>query len=153
MKRFINLICVLLLCATLVPNNVLSAASTEVTEDCIYFEDGSYISIEISSVETRSNTVKRGNKTYTYKNSDGVEQWRTVLYGTFTYTGTSSTCTASSCSITISNNNWYEVSKTTGKSGSSATAELVMGRKLLGITVDKETVNMILTCDANGNLS
>lgn len=75
MKRFINLICVLLLCATLVPNNVLAAASTEVTEDCIYFEDGSYISIEISSVETRSNTVKRGNKTYTYKNSDGVEQW------------------------------------------------------------------------------
>lgn len=153
MRSFTKTICVLLLCTILVPQNVLAATSATETEACIYFEDGSYISIEISAIETRSSTIKRGNKTYIYKNSDGVEQWRAVLYGTFTYTGTSSTCTASSCSVTTSNSNWYEVSKTIGKSGSSATAELVMGRKLLGITVDKETVNMILTCDANGNLS
>lgn len=40
-----------------------------------------------------------------------------------------------------------------GKSGNTATADLVMGRKFLGITVQKETLNMTLTCDANGNLS
>ena len=34
-----------------------------------------------------------------------------------------------------------------------AVGELTMGRKFLGITVEKVPVSMRITCDANGNLS
>lgn len=129
------------------------AATAEDNDDIIYFDDGSYIVIEISSIDTRASSIKRGSKTYTYKGNDGIEEWRAVLYGTFTYTGSSATCTASSCSVSITDTDWYEVSKTVSKSGASAIVDLTMGRKLLGITVKKQAVNITLTCDANGNLS
>ncbi len=153
MKHMTKLICVMLICAALLPGKALAAEYPVKTEEMICFEDGSYITVEISVMEERSSTVKRGNKTYVYRSNDGTEEWRAVLYGTFTYTGTTSTCTAASSSVTISDSRWYVVSETAGKNGRSAVGELTMGRKWLGITVDKETVNMRITCDANGNLS
>lgn len=137
----------------LFPCNVRAAVNTTENDEIIQFEDGSYITTEISISETRATSTKTASKTYVYKNSSGTEQWRAVLSGTYSYTGTTSNCTSSSCNVTITNTNWYVVSKTVGKSGSSAVAELTMGRKLLGITVDNKTISMKLTCDANGNLS
>lgn len=153
MNKGLKFIVVILLLLALLPMNVFASENTEYTADIIYLEDGSYITIETQVLQTRATQTRVGNKTYTYSNSSDVEEWKAVLTGTFTYTGTTSTCTASSCTVTITNTNWYEVSKTAGKSGNTATADLVMGRKFLGITVQKETLNMTLTCDANGNLS
>ena len=55
--------------------------------------------------------------------------------------------------MTITNTNWYIVSKSATKSGNAAVGELTMGRKFLGIIVEKVPVSMRITCDANGNLS
>lgn len=149
MKKIISWCLVVLIVFSLLPLSVF--AST--VEDVVYFEDGSYIEVQLEQKEARASGSKTGNKTYTYKASDGTAQWKAVLTGTFTYTGSSSTCTASSCSVTIYKTDWYTISKSASKSGNKATGTATMGRKSLGVTVDKKTANMSLSCDANGNLS
>jgi len=154
MKRFLSMALVsVLLVVAFLPINTYASTSTQADENIIYFEDGSYITIELTCAETRASGTKTGSKTYRFNNSNGVEQWRAVLRGTFSYTGSSATCTAASCDVTISNSSFYVVSKDVSKSGNAALCELVMGKKLLGITVSKDTINMQITCDANGNLS
>lgn len=125
----------------------------EADTNIIYLDDGSYITVELTWADTRATNTKTATKTYTNKASNGDEQWRAVLRGTFTYTGTTVACTAASCDVTITNTNWYIVSKSATKSGNAAVGELTMGRKFLGITVEKIPVSMRITCDANGNLS
>ncbi len=153
MKHFLKILVLTLLIVSLLPFSTLAATDIREEDGIIYLDDGSYITIELLCVETRASGTKTGSKTYTYRDSDGAEEWRAVLSGTFTYTGTSATCTASSCNVAITDTAWHTISKTASKSGSSALGELVMGRKFLGITIVKETVNMRITCDANGNLS
>lgn len=153
MKKSLKAILLALLIVAMLPVSVFAATETSETESVIYLDNGSYITIELSCMESRASGTKTGSKTYRYYGNDGAEEWRAVLYGTFTYTGTTATCTASSCSVTITDTDWYVVSKATSKSGASALGELTMGRKWLGITVDKETLSMKITCDANGNLS
>lgn len=140
-----------ILIISLVPIHALATAST--TEDIIRFDDGSYILISVVSLETRATSTRTGSKTYKHINALGAELWNATLTGTFTYDGTTSICTNSSVSVNIVNSAWYIVSSESGKIGNSATGELTMGRKTLGITTTKETINMSLTCDANGNLS
>lgn len=150
-KRLFSCLLVLLL-AFAFPINAV-AASIPSAQEVIYFEDGSYITVTLSEVQTRASGTKSGNKTYRYYNSNDVELWRAVLTGTFTYTGSSATCTASSCNVTISNTAWYVVSKTASKSGNTAKASIVMGRKLLGVTIEKKSAELSLSCSANGTLS
>ena len=138
---------------TLLPTNTYAAANLEADTNIIYLDDGSYITVELTWADTRATNTKTATKTYTNKASNGDEQWRAVLRGTFTYTGTTVACTAASCDVTITNTNWSIVSKSATKSGNAAVGELTMGRKFLGITVDKVPVSMRITCDANGNLS
>lgn len=129
------------------------ATNTIETPSVIYLDDGSYITITVSEIETRASGTKTGKKTYTCTANSGTVCWDATLTGTFTYTGSSATCTYSDCSVTIYENNWYTVSKSAAKSGNTATATVTMGRKVLGITIAKDTYNMVLSCDANGNLS
>lgn len=153
MKQFSKIVILAFLIVALLPVNVFAATNTTVADGTIYLEDGSYITVTLSCKDSRATSSKTASRTYTYYNSNDVEQWRAVLTGSFTYTGSTSSCTSSSCNVTITNTNWYVVSKTASKSGSSATADLTMGKKLLGITVSKKSISMKLTCDANGNLS
>ena len=149
MKRCITLALIILFIVAMMPTNVFAVEA----KDVIRFDDGSYITVEIINMDTRATSTKTGSKVYTYRNSDGDQQWKATLTGTFTYTGSSSTCTSSSCNVSITDSDWYVVSKTTSTSGSSATTDLTMGLKYLGITVDKVSVSLKLTCDKNGNLS
>ena len=141
------------LLAAILPFGTL--ATDEVSENVshVYYEDGSYLKITITESMSRASGTKTGSKKYEHLDSNGNLCWTATLRGTFTYTGTSATCTASSCDVSISNSAYYVVSKTVGKSGGSATATLTMGRKLLGITISKDTYDLKLTCDKNGNLS
>lgn len=143
--------CVLLLSLLLTFPNY--ATATTQSQNTIYFEDGSYVTIETFVTGTRGTSTKTASRVYTYYANNGNIDWSATLNGTFTYTGTSSTCTAASCTISISNSNWYEIGKNSSKIGSSAVADVTMGYKILGITTNRKTVNMSLTCDANGNLS
>lgn len=152
MKRTTCILVLLLLVMSVLPMGTFAAEETCITEDVIYFNDGSYITIEI--VEDYGRTTARKTKNYVYRDSDGEEQWRASLIGTFTYNGTTATCTDSSCDVTITNTAWSATSKTVGKSGASATAQLTMTKKLLGfITTQEETLNMSLTCSPTGVFS
>lgn len=148
-----KVLCLLVLFCILLPCIIITGSANESSTEVVYLDDGGYLTIYVSAIDTRSSTVKNGSKTYQYTNSNGEVSWKAVLNGTFTYTGSSATCTASSCTVTVYDSAWYQVSKTTGKSGGTATAELTMGYKFLGVTTKKVPVSMTLTCDANGNLS
>ncbi len=151
MKR---IICAVLICSLLLCGMPVNCFAEEIKE-CVVdvFEDGSYLTDELIVVQYRVNNTKSGTRIRNYYTSDGTLEWKAVLSGTFTYTGTTSTCTSSSCNVTIYNSDWYTVSKSASKSGNTATASVTMGKKLLGVTVATIPVSLTLTCDNNGNLS
>lgn len=151
MKRLISLALLMILLSTL-PLNTLAAERYD-EQMTTYFEDGSYLVETIEEHEMRASGTKSGSKTKTFYDSNSEIKWKTVLNGTFTYSGTSSTCTSSNCNVTIYSSEWYTVSKSATKSGNTANASVTMGEKLLGVTVRKVSTNLSLSCDANGNLS
>lgn len=152
MKQCLKRVLIILFAVILLPINGFIARAESVT-DFMYLEDGSYITITLSTSRDRAAGTKTATKTYVYHANDGTEEWRAVLTGSFRYTGSSSSCTNSSCAVEIANTKWYIVSKTAYTNGNSALADLVMGYKWLGITTKKFTVNLSMSCDANGNLS
>lgn len=153
MKHYLKLIFLTVLIFSLLPINTIAVVDTEISKNIVYLEDGSYITVELAWIESRVANSRTGSKTYTHQASNGDINWKAVLRGTFSYTGDSATCITSTCDVTITDTNWYEISKVVGRSGSSAICDLTMGRKLLGIKIDEVSVDIKLTCDANGNLS
>lgn len=152
MKRFICILLAGILACSVFASSVSAAeAESEIVIFC--FEDGSYLTEFFTSFSGRASGSKSGNKGVTYYDSDGTAQWRAVLSGTFTYTGASATCTASSINVTIYDTDCYVVSKSATKSGNTATGNATVGEKVLGITVSRVPVTISLKCDANGNLS
>ena len=144
---------VFMLCAALiVPLLPVVGYAAEGEKEIMHFADGSYLLIELSANGSRATEQVTGNKKYTYYDGNNTAQWRATLTGTFTYTGSSATCTASSVDMTIYNSDWYVSYKTAGKSGNKATASVMMKK-----TSDKVTssvpVSLTLSCDASGNLS
>lgn len=152
-KNFFGILLVMVLLFTLLPHHALAAEIAEDSSEVITLENGNYIVVTTEEFGTRATQTKSGSKKYTYSNNSGEVEWVITLSGTFTYTGTTSTCTASSVDVTINASKWYVVSESASKSGSTATANVTMGRKFLGITVEKLDNNLTLTCDKNGNLS
>ena len=119
-----------------------------------YFDDGSYLVTTITEETTNSRAnTKTGSKTTTYSGADGVTEWTYKITGTFSYTGSTSTCTAVSDSYTISNDNWHMSSHSCSKSGNTANGTVTMKYKVLGITANTITRNISLSCSASGTLS
>ena len=147
MKKTISI----LLCLVVFLSNLLVPVLASETITIIPQENGDYIEVEIIYLPTRASTSS--TKTYTYKDSSGVAQWKALLSGTFTYNGTTSSCTNSTVGVTIYNDAWYMVSKSATKSGSAAYGTVTMGHKVLGATTSQKTYNLFLICDKDGNLS
>ena len=120
----------------------------------IALSDGGYTVVEIETVDTRAAYTRVGSKTATrYDENDNV-LFVIKLTATFECDNVNSaTCISCACTVTISDTSWYEVSKTTTKNGNTASTEVVMGKKILGITYNKETTNLTITCSVNGILS
>lgn len=150
MKRILCGVLVMVLVLSILP---IYGNAAENKAETIYFEDGSYMIVETITSGSRASGSLTGSKPATYYSSSGVAQWKAVLTGSFTYTGSSAVCTASSVAVTVYNSTWYEISKSASKSGDTATASVTMGQKVGGITTLKVPADISLTCDANGNLS
>lgn len=147
MKQLISLtLCVVLLML------VLPVTGNAAEQETIYFADGSYMTVEIIHCAVRTSGNVTGSKKYTYYDDNDASQWKTVLTGSFTYTGSSATCTSSSVDVTIYNSSWYTSYKTASKSGNKAKASVTMKISNNDTTLSVP-VNLTLTCDANGNLS
>lgn len=132
---------------------VRAEAAQIVETEIEYLPDGGYIETVVTESVSRASGTKTGTKVKRQVDADGNEQWAIQLQGTFSYNGTSASCTNAVCNVSVSASNWYVVSKAAGKSGAVATADVTMGRKVLGITVAKNQYALTLTCDKNGNLS
>ena len=151
MKRVVTWCLLIAMIGCIIPTFGYAAA----TEDKIVavFGDGSYITEEIAVTQPRASGSKAGTKSHTYYSEDGTAKWKATLTGTFSYTGTSATCTGASCNVTIYDSAWHTISKTATKSGNTANASVTIGKKLLGVTVAQIPTSISITCDNNGNLS
>lgn len=160
MKRSICLfLSILLTLSTLpFPTSAESYAETVlVSKTTEFLADGSYVLIAIyeNSVQTRSSTYKKyGSKAYTFYNASGEALWKYTVDGVFTVNiGVSAVCTTSVHNYEIYNSNWSCSSANSYASGNQAISNGEFVKKLLGITVERESFQVVLTCDSNGNLS
>ena len=131
MKRSACSILAMLLLVSALSMNCYAIDDKSEIYNTIHFDDGSYLTECIYITQTRSSGTVSGRKVDTYYASDAATAWQAVLKGTFSYTGSSATCTASSCDVTIYDSAWYIVSKSASKSGNKATASVTMGLKHL----------------------
>ena len=117
------------------------------------FDDGSQLleGLPVVTVETRGSVT--AHKPYYHRNSSGAVLWTATVTGTFTYNGSTSSCTNATYGTQINNTAWSEQSGSAYPSGNSAIADVVMMRKILFIVLETVPVTITLTCDKNGNLS
>ncbi len=153
MKKIISILLTMVI-VVMLPITAFASEDTSSSNEnsyTTYFDDGSYSVTTIT--ESLARSTKSGSKTTTVYNSSDEALWKVTVNGSFTYTGSSVTCTSASHSITIYNDDWYTYSQSSYKSGNKAIANVVMKRKFLGIVVETKEANLTLTCDVNGNLS
>ena len=153
MKKIISVMLVIASLILMIPTVSVSAQDRTISSDIIYLEDGGYIHIELTDEHNFARATDTKSKNYTRYNGNDEMLWKTTLTGSFTYNGVTSSCTSCNCTVTIYNDAWYTSSKTSWVSGNTANATVEFGRKMLGVTVKRETVDLTLTCDKNGNFS
>ena len=146
MKRVVSVLMLVFFLFSALPMAVPAEA---VSEERIELGDGYYLIAETFQSGARASKSVSGSKPYTCYDSAGTALWKVTLYGTFTYTGSSATCTASSISTTIYNSSWSTGSKSASKSGNKATGSATMKKS----TVKSVPVSLSLSCSASGSLS
>lgn len=136
-----------------------AAVASENTQTTIeLLENGDYIETVISYVtdkgfdySTYATQTKTGKKTSSYRNSSGTVLWSVSVTGTFSYNGSTATCTSKSHSATSYSSNWSIKSVSSTKSGNSATANAVTTCRGATGTTDY-SMSVTLKCSANGTL-
>lgn len=159
MKRILCVLTLLIMSIS-VPCQIAAASNNPfvISETKEYLADGGYLLITVSedTAITPCATIytKSGTKTTTYVSSDGIVQWSFTVHGTFQInSGVSASCTSSSYSSDIAVSSWHLGSAASNYSGNHANGSATFNKKVLFITTDTVNVNVILTCDSNGNLS
>ena len=137
--------------------NTFSTTYTEYINDDLYAEitlsQNNDINIPINnssnlaSVAKASSNKKTASKTYSFKNNSGKVLATYTLTGTFTYNGSSSTCTNATCSTSISDSAYSFTQKTARPSGNTAIGSFTLSSS-------KQTISKTLTlkCNANGTI-
>lgn len=150
-KRILS---VILITATLFSTLILTAAAQEpsavTTTEVELLPNGDYIETELITCDQPdgAKSTASGQKTKKYKNSSGAVMWSVTVYGTFSYNGSSATCTSATRSTTCPGSGWTIVSSSASKSGNTATAKATAeyNNSHYSLTVS-------LKCSANGTLS
>lgn len=150
MKRAVSILMLVFFLFGALP---MAGAAEAVSEERIELGDGYYLIAETFQSGVRASKSVSGSKPYTCYDGAGTALWKVTLYGTFTYTGSSATCTASSISTTIYENSWSTGSKSASKSGSKATGSATMKQTKNGLTAKSVPVSLSLSCSASGTLS
>ena len=97
-----------------------------------------------------TNSTVSKEKYTTHYNSNNEIQWEVCVKGTFTYTGSSATCTKSTVSYKIYNDHWKVTSAVASKSGRTATGEFTLKRYFLGVPTKTVNETLTLTCSNTG---
>ncbi|MBQ3073317.1 MAG: hypothetical protein IJD19_01410 [Ruminococcus sp.] len=145
----------LLLCTVFsLPVSAAEMPMNEVTTTTIeYLENGDYIETVLTVYETNSRAAtKQGTKTSNYKNSSGTVLWCVTVYGSFTYNGTTSSCTSVSRSTESFNSNWTIKSSSCTKSGNCASATAT-AKYTSGSSSMERSLTVNLYCSPYGIIS
>lgn len=150
MKRFLAL--ALCLVSLVFGFSIEAGAAQTETVEIIPLEDGCYLEVTTTSVETRAVHVKTGTKSYTSYNASGEKLWMAEVSGIFQYDGWGAACTDASCKVTVYNRYWSVDSKSATFDGNTARATVVMDRVILGVTGETLTYHLEVSCDKDGNI-
>ncbi len=146
-KLLLGLTLVLML---ILPTNI---NALEENYNTTYYENGYYYEISISVTNSVARSAKEGSKTIYCKNSAGKTMWSLTVKGTFTYNGSTSSCTSASASTSIIDATWKITNKSSSKSGNTAKATATAICYLNGNPINSQTKTVTLKCNANGKLS
>ncbi len=148
-----KVLCAVLAIFILINVTIMLCSAAETAQPEIeYFSDGSYMITEIETENSCKSTVSKSKTTKYYDSSNNL-QWKATLTATFSYNGSTSSCTSSSVSHTIYDNAWRNTYSSASKSGNTATGEFTFKHYVLGIPVKTVNKTLTLTCDKNGNVS
>lgn len=141
----------MLMLIVMCPTNAF-AGETATDKYVEYFEDGSYIvtELETSGISTFAASTKNYSKSASYYNSDNEKEWTITLSGTFSYTGSSATCTKATKSYKIYDDHWKVTSSSASKSGNKATGNFTVKRYLAGIPIRTVNKSLTITCSKTG---
>ncbi len=158
MKKFsIVLTIISLILIFSIPTNALVINNTDTKTTIEKLENGDYIETIIESVDKPgilpmgNNTITK-TKTKNYRNNSGTVLWSVSVTGTFSYNGTTSTCTSCSKKTTSPGSNWSIKSSSVSKSGNSATAKATATYKTATVTKDY-SMSVTIKCSADGKIS
>lgn len=146
-KLLLGLTLVLML---ILPTNI---NALEENYNTTYYENGYYYEISISVTNSVARSAKEGSKTIYCKNSAGKTLWSLTVKGTFTYNGSTSSCTSASASTSITDATWKITNKSSSKSGNTAKATATAICYLNGNPINSATKTVSLKCSASGKLS
>lgn len=153
MKKIASVFLLSLMLFSICSFNIFAANENSNTS-IIHLDNGAYLVIEVSEINiSRATNTKSGTKSITYKNDDNETMWKATITGTFTYTGSSATCTKASISYNVYADNWKMKEATASKSGNKAIGDVTAKRYTLGIPVETVEQTFYLTCSATGTLS
>lgn len=113
------------------------------------YDNGAYAVITVYDNTTARGGTKNGRKDFDYYES-GSLAWTFTVHGSFSYNGSSATCTAASYTCNINKSEWYHVKGEAYPSGSAAVAKGTMRRSSDGREVYPKVT---LTCTPNGVLA
>ena len=153
-KLLFTFLALAIVCCTTLCIPVNAAELSAKTDTYIeVLENGDYIRTYITYDETNDRSAtKSGSKTAEYFNSNNEVMWSITVYGTFTYNGTTSSCTSASRSAAAYGSDWSIKSSSASKSGNCATATATATKKnFIGSQDYTKSVN--LYCSPYGILS
>ena len=154
--RFLRLISFVLLLSLLVSFSYAleNQGGAVISVSTFFYEDGSRdVIMIIRSDPGRTVHTLTGYVIQNHYSSENELVWRVKLTGTFTYDGTTSSCTDAYTTITFYKSGWSVLAENTGHTGCTASTCVMLGKNVLGVVLHAATVNLTLTCDKDGNLS
>jgi hypothetical protein len=158
MRKILILLLSLVLIFSVSPVAFADSADGNTTTEIEYLDDGSCFvtTIEVSPPGTMlraATSTKNGSKTIVHQSASGTTLWSVKVSGSFSYNGTTSSCTSSTVTATANSSVWKIASKTASKSGNTATASATAKLYSGSDVVQTITKTATLTCNKNGNLS
>lgn len=120
-----------------------------------YYNDGYYgiMTPKDEKIIPGSTNTKEKTKEFTLYDSDGTKQWSVSITASFTYNGTTATCTDVSKSITVNDSSWKCKGASCSKTGDTAVGDFTMNRYVFLKLDQSLSPGFTLTCDKDGNIT
>lgn len=156
MKRFLAVLC----CLTLILAMALPAAAADPAEGNVLYEHREDLGDGIVLVErvvelpglSRASGSRTASKTRSYYSFNTLIAEITIT-ATFSYTGSKVTVTSKSVDSTATYNGWAFHQSSILTTGGGSTGSVTLKGSLKKGSLTPITVELVLSCDANGNIS